>query len=89
MLMIVGFQSFVTRMLTNYNIPIPACEINSDIIENFFVPKEGGNKTNPLMIDYLYNINSIVLGQPFISTKCNIGVKARQQLCIILLLQDL
>ena len=35
----------------------------------------GGNKTNPSMYKYLYNINSIVLAQPSISTKSNAGSK--------------
>ena len=78
--MVVGFEHFVSRMITEYQIPVPPADINSDIIENFFCSQrgiKGGSKTNPPMHSYLYNINSIVLGQPTISTKSNTGGRGK------------
>ena len=76
--MLLGFDSLITLAVEQCSIPIYPCDINSDIIENFFCSQRGirgGNKTNPSMYNYLYNINSIVLGQPSISTKSNAGSK--------------
>jgi hypothetical protein len=75
--LIVGFEAFVHRMVAQ-NIPVPPCDINSDIIENFFCSQrgiKGGCKSNPPMHSYLYNVNSIVLGQHSLSTKSNTGGK--------------
>ena len=74
--MIVGFDSFVKMVLQNHQTSVYPCDINSDIIENFFCSQRGitgGNTTNPGMKNYLYNINSIVLGQSSVSTKSNAG----------------
>jgi hypothetical protein len=78
--MVVVFESFTCRMVTRHSVTIPPCDINSDIIENFFCSQRGitgGNKTNPSMNNYLSNVNSIVLGQPLLSTKSNTGGRGR------------
>ena len=49
--MVIGFEHFVKRM-TQKKVPIPPCDINSDITENFFCSQrgiQGGSKTNPSM----------------------------------------
>jgi hypothetical protein len=77
--LITGFKYFVDIMTANA-VPIPPADINSDIIENFFCSQrgiQGGSKTNPPMHSYLYNINSIVLGQSTISTKSNTGGRGK------------
>ena len=73
--MLVGFEAFVNRMVSQ-GIPVSPCDINSDIIENFFSSQrgiQGGSKTNPPMHSYLYNVTSIVIGQSIVSTKSNTG----------------
>ena len=74
--MIVGFESFICETIKKHNVRIAPCDINSDIIENFFCSQRGirgGNDTNPGLNNYLYNINSIVLGQASLSSKSNAG----------------
>ena len=76
--MIIGMESLVKLATEEYKTAIYPIDINSDVIENFFCSQRGvrgGNRTNPSMHNYLYNINSIVLGQSTISTKSNAGCK--------------
>ena len=78
--MIMGFDSFVKMVIHKYKSSVFPCDINSDIIENFFCSQRaitGGSTTNPGMKNYLHNINSIVLGQSSISTKSNAGCSGK------------
>ena len=78
--MLVGFNSLAKDLIMKYKTCVYPCDINSDVIENFFCSQRGimgGNTTNPSVRNYMYNINSIILGQSTISSKSNAGCKGK------------
>ena len=80
--MLIGFEALVVRC-NALGISVPPCDINSDVIENFFCSQRGimgGSKSNPSVHNYMHNINSIVIGQPILSTKSNAGAKGKAAL---------
>ena len=78
--MLAGFDGLAKELIQNYKTCVYACDINSDVIENFFCSQRGimgGNTTNPSVRNYMHNINSIIIGQSTISSKSNAGCKGK------------
>ena len=74
--LVIGFESLVESCLKDGISVIPA-DINSDIIENFFCAQRGitgGSRSNPSVYNYMYGINSVVLGASALSSKSNAGL---------------